>query len=155
VTDQAEAPGTGPVPAEPVVRPNPLRWVAYALGAGLPARHSSWVLYDVTTGTWVLRHAARTLVQLAVPVVLIVAFVPGSLGLRFGMSLIGVILGLAFSLAYMTETVENRVRKAGSPIGSAQAGRDRLSVEREVRASQRRRAAAARRAARYRARQQG
>jgi hypothetical protein len=144
-----------PVPAEPIVRPNPLRWVLYAFGAGLPARHRSWVLHDVTTGTWVLRHAARTLVQLAVPVLLIVLFVPGPLGLRLGMALIGVILGLAFSLAYMTETVENRVGKAGYPIGSAQAGRDRISAEREVGASQRRREAAAKRAARYRARQGG
>jgi hypothetical protein len=142
-----------PVPSDPVVRPNPLRWVLYAFGAALPRRHSSWVLFDVTTRTWVLRHAARTLVQLAVPVVLIVAFVPGPLGLRLGMALIGVILGMAFSLAYMTETVENRVSKAGHPIGSAQAGRDRVSADREVVASRHRRDAAAKRAARYRARQ--
>ena len=144
---------TAPVPSEPRVRPDPLRWVLYALGFGLPRRHSSWVLYDVTTGTWVLRHAARTLVQLAVPVVLIVVLVPGPLGLRLGMALIGVILGMAFSMAYMTETVENRVGKAGYPIGSAQAGRDRASTAREVVASQRRRDAAAKRAARYRTRQ--
>jgi hypothetical protein len=148
-------PVEAPVPAEPIVRPNPLRWVLYAFGAGLPARHRSWVLHDVTTGTWVLRHAARTMVQLAVPVLLIVLFVPGPLGLRLGMALIGVILGLAFSLAYMTETVENRVGKAGYPIGSAQAGRDRISAEREAVASQRRRAAAAKRAERYRSRQGG
>jgi hypothetical protein len=146
---------TRPVPATdgPVVRPNPLRWLGYALGTGLPARHSSWVLHDVTTGTWVLRHAARTLVQLAVPVVLIVTLVPGPLGLRLGMALLGVILGMAFSMAYMTETVENRVGKAGYPIGSAQAGRDRASAEREAAAARRRRDAAARRAARYRSRQ--
>ncbi|WP_409330914.1 DUF5313 family protein [Trujillonella humicola] len=148
---------TRPVPvppsAGPVVRPGPLRWVGYALGTGLPARHSSWVLHDVTTGTWVLRHVARALVQFAVPALLILVLVPGPLALRFGMVLIGVILGLAFSLAYMTETVENRVRKAGYPIGSAQAGRDRAAAEREVVAAHRRREAAARRAARYRARQ--
>ncbi|WP_029432114.1 DUF5313 family protein [Blastococcus sp. URHD0036] len=144
---------SSPVTDSSPVRPNPLRWVLYALGAGLPARHRSWVLHDVTTGTWVLRHAGRTMVQLAVPVLLIVALVPGSLGLRLGMSLIGVILGLAFSLAYMTETVENRVAKAGYPVGSAQAGRDRRSAEREVLAALRRRDAAAKRAARYRARQ--
>ncbi len=146
-------PVPAPVPAGPVVRPNPLRWVLYSLGSALPAKHSSWVLHDVTTGTWVLRHAARTLVQLAVPVVLIVVLVPGPLGLRLGMALIGVILGMAFSMAYMTETVENRVRKAGYPIGSAQAGRDRVAAGREAVASQRRHDAAARRAARYRARQ--
>jgi hypothetical protein len=147
---------TAPVPPEtpaPVVRPDPLRWLLYALGFALPRRNSSWVLYDVTTHTWVLRHAARTLVQLAVPAVLIVAFVPGPLGLRLAMALIGVILGMAFSMAYMTETVENRVRKAGYPIGSAQVERDRISGDREALASARRREAAARRAARYRSRQ--
>jgi hypothetical protein len=45
------------------VRPNPLRWVAYAYGAGLPPRYRTWVLHDVTTRTWVLRHITRSIVQ--------------------------------------------------------------------------------------------
>ena len=49
--------------AEPVVRPAPHRWIWYALGGGLPERNRGWVLHDTTTGTWWLRHIARSLVR--------------------------------------------------------------------------------------------
>jgi len=132
------------------VRPGPVRWVAYAMGAGLPARHRTWVLYDTTTRTWVWRHVARTLVQLAVPIALVLLLVPGAFWIRGLAALGGLILGMAFSLAYMTEAVENRVKKAGYAPGSAQAVRDRAGRARDARDSERRRAAAAKRAARYR-----
>ena len=139
----------------PLRRPNPLRWLWYALGGRLPAAHGSWVLHDTTTGTWFLRHVARTLVQLAVPVALVFLLVPGPVWIRGMAALGGVILGMVFSIAYMTETIENRVVRAGYPAGSAQAGRDRLAREREGRDSERRRAAASRRAERYRSRGPG
>jgi hypothetical protein len=134
----------------PRVRPGPLRWIAYALGTGLPERHRAWVLYDTTTRTWVWRHVTRTLVQLAVPIALVLLLVPGAFWIRAMAALGGLILGMAFSLAYMTEVAENRVKKAGYAPGSAQAVRDRASREREVLDSERRRAAAAKRATRYR-----
>src|SRR5918997_1470934 len=109
----------------PRVRPGPLRWVAYAMGTGLPERHRTWVLLDTTTSTWVWRHVARTLVQLAVPIALVLLLVPGAFWIRGLSALGGLILGMAFSLAYMTEAVENRVKKAGYAPGSAQAVRDR------------------------------
>lgn len=146
---RSEAP---PQPVD-VVRPGPLRWVAYAFGAGLPARHDAWVLHDVSSRTWVLRHVARTLAQLAAPIAAVVLLVPGPLWLRCMTALSGVILGMFFSMAYMSETVEHRARKAGHPIGAAQAARDRRAAERELFAARRRREAAAKRAARYRARQ--
>lgn len=134
----------------PRVRPGPLRWIAYAMGTGLPERHRTWVLYDTTTRTWVWRHVARTLVQLAVPIALVLLLVPGAFWIRGLSALGGLILGMAFSLAYMTEAVENRVKKAGYAPGSAQAVRDRSGRVRDARDSERRRAAAAKRAARYR-----
>ena len=137
------------------VRPGPLRWVAYAMGAGLPGRHRTWVLYDTTTGTWVLRHVARSLVQLAVPVAVVLLLVPGPSWIRGVAALGGLLLGLAFSIAYMPEATENRVKKAGYPTGTAQPVRDRSWAERQVRDTERRRAAAARRAARYRDRRSG
>ena len=136
-------------------RPGVFRWVAYAMGAGLPARHRTWVLFDTTTGTWALRHVARTLVQLAVPIGLVLLLVPGEFWIRGLAALGGLILGMAYSLAYMTEAVENRVKKAGYAPGSAQAVRDRAGLQREARDSERRRAAAAKRAARYRERRGG
>ena len=59
---------------------------------------------------------------------------------------------MIYSLAYMTETVEHRVVKAGYPAGTAQAARDRTDLGRQQEESGRKRAAAAKRAARYRKR---
>ncbi|MGY1849391.1 MULTISPECIES: DUF5313 family protein [unclassified Blastococcus] len=137
---------------DPVVRPAPHRWLWYALGGGLPERHRGWVLHDTTTSTWWARHVVRTLVQLSVPIALVVAFLPAPLGLRLAVAGGGIFLGLIFSLAYMPETTENRVVKAGYPAGTATAARDRAGLASQRAESERKRAAAARRAARYRER---
>ena len=137
-------------PAEPIVRPAPHRWLWYALGGRLPERNRGWVLHDTTTGTWWLRHLLRTLVQLAVPIVLVVAFLPASWELRAAAAGGGVFLALIFSVAYMDETTEHRVVKAGYPAGTAQAARDRTGLVRQQNETERKRAAAAKRAARYR-----
>ena len=139
-------------PTEPVVRPVPHRWIWYALGGGLPRGLSEWVLHDTTVRTWWLRHLARTLVQLAVPIALVLALLPAPWGLRAACAGGGLALALIFSLAYMPETTENRVVKAGYPAGTAQAARDRTGLVRQQRESDRKRAAAARRGARYRQR---
>jgi hypothetical protein len=146
IADPASEAGT------PVVRPAPHRWVWYALGGRLPERNRGWVLHDTTTGTWWLRHIARMLVQLAVPVGLVVALLPAPWPLRLAAAGGGIFLALIFSLAYMSETTENRVVKAGYPAGTAQAGRDRDGLVRQQRETERKRAAAAKRAARYRER---
>ena len=137
----------------PPARPGVLRWLGYALGAGLPAHLSPWVLHDTTTRTWGLRHVARALVQMAVPIGIVVLVLPGPLWIRGMTALGGLALGLIFSLAYMVETTENRVKKAGYPAGTAAAVRERSARERQQQDAERRRTAAARRAARYRTRQ--
>ena len=140
-------------PPEPIVRPAPHRWLWYALGGGLPERHAAWVLHDTTTSTWGVRHVLRAAVQMAVPIALVLLLVPGPFWIRGMAALGGLLLGLIFSIAYMTETTENRVKKAGYRPGTAQAVRDRAAVGRNAAATDKRRAAAAKRAARYRARQ--
>ena len=142
----------GEAAGTPVVRPAPHRWLWYALGGGLPARHRGWVLHDTTTGTWWLRHIARVLVQMAIPIALIMTLLPASWGLRAAVAGGGIFLALIYSLAYMPETTENRVVKAGYPVGTATAHREHAAHLRDQRDSERRRAAAARRAARYRSR---
>jgi hypothetical protein len=137
-------------PAEPIVRPAPHRWFWYALGGGLPERNRGWVLHDTTTGTWWLRHIARTLVQVAIPIGLVMALLPAGWGLRAAAAGGGLALALFYSLAYMFETTENRVVKAGYPAGTATAHRERAGLGRQQRESERKRAAAAKRAARYR-----
>jgi hypothetical protein len=134
-------------------RPDPFRWIWYALGGSLPERNREWVLHDTTTRTWALRHVLRSFVQLAIPIGLVLLLVPGPFWIRGMAALGGVLLALFFSLAYMTETTENRVKRAGYPAGTAQATRDKLAAVRAEAESDRRRAAAARRAARYRDRQ--
>jgi Family of unknown function (DUF5313) len=105
-------------------RPGPLKWVLYALGRGLPPEHREWVLYDVTTRTWVLRHLARTTVQLLPFAVLLYVLLPGPAWIRGLAVLGGLILGFFYSIAYMFETTENRVMKAGYPRGTAREVRD-------------------------------
>ena len=144
-------PPAEPDPAgEPVVRPAPHRWLWYALGGGLPRRHRGWVLFDTTTGTWWARHVARSLVQMAVPIGLVLLLLPAGWGLRLAAAGGGIALGLVYSLAYMVEATENRVVKAGYRVGTAAAIREERFERREQRDRERRRAAAARRAARYR-----
>jgi len=145
-------PGERGPASEPVVRPAPHRWLWYAFGGRLPERHRGWVLHDTTTRTWWLRHVARMLVQLAVPIALIMAFLPASWGLRAACAGGGLALALFYSVAYMPEATENRVMKAGYPAGTATEHRDRAGLVRQQRESERKRVAAAKRAARYRER---
>jgi hypothetical protein len=137
-------------PAEPIVRPAPHRWLWYALGGRLPERNRGWVLHDTTTDTWWLRHIARSLVQMSIPIALVMAVLPAGWGLRAAVAGGGVALGMLYSLAYMNETTEHRVVKAGYPAGTAQAARDRTGLVRQQNETERKRAAAAKRAARYR-----
>ena len=147
MTESTASSGTD---GKPVVRPAPHRWISYAFGARLPERNRSWVLRDTTVRTWWLRHIARLMVQLAIPIGLILAFLPASWGLRAACAGGGLALALFYSLAYMPEVTENRVVKAGYPAGTATAQRERAAHVREQRDSERRRTAAAKRAARYR-----
>jgi hypothetical protein len=113
-------------------RPAPLQWVWYALGGGLPRELSPWVLHDTTARTWVWRHLARATVQLLPLMVLCLVVVPVPLAYRVSAAVGGLFLGLFFSLAFMTETIEHRTAKAGYPSGTAarlraeRAERDRL-----------------------------
>jgi hypothetical protein len=136
-------------PAGHVVRPAPHRWLGYAFGGRLPARHRGWVLHDTTTSTWWLRHLARTGVQLAVPIALVVVLLPAPWVLRLACALGGIFLALIYSLAYMDPATETRVVKAGFPAGTAHEARERTGLLRQQRESERKRAAAAKRAARY------
>ena len=104
-------------------RPNPMQWLAYAFGAGLPARNRDWVLYDVTTRTWALRHFARVTVQLAPVLLALYLLLPGEPWVRAGAVLAGALLGFFYAAAYLYEAAEHRAVKAGHPRGSAAATR--------------------------------
>jgi hypothetical protein len=119
-----------------VPRPNPLQWVWYALGGGLPRRLSPWVLADTTGRTWIWRHLTRAVVQLLPVLVLCLLVVPVPLSYRVSAAVGGLLLGLLFSMAFMTETIEHRARKACYPPGTPA----RLRAERAERERLERRA---------------
>jgi hypothetical protein len=100
-------------------RPSPLQWLWYAYGGGLPRELSPWVLADTTGRRWWLRHLARAVVQLLPLVVACVVAVPVPLAYRLSAALGGLLIGLIFSVAFMTETTEHRVAKAGYESGTA------------------------------------
>jgi hypothetical protein len=113
----------------PAQRPNPAQWVWYALGGGLPRELAPWVLADTTRRTWIWRHLARAVVQLAPVIALCVVVPPVPLAYRLSAAFGGLFLGLMFSTAFMTETIEHRVVKAGYPPGTAA----RVRAERQER----------------------
>ncbi|SFK87713.1 DUF5313 family protein [Geodermatophilus ruber] len=110
-------------------RPTALQWLRYALGAGLPAELAPWVLADTTGPGWVRRHLLRAVVQLSPVLVLCLVVVPVPLSYRLSAAAGGLLLGLFFSVAFMTETTEHRVAKAGYRPGTAA----RLRAERTER----------------------
>ena len=118
-------------------RPNPAQWVWYAYGGGLPRSLSPWVLEDTTCHTWVLRQLARALVQLAPVVALCLLVPPVDFGIRLIAAAGGMVIGLMFSVAYMTETTEHRAVKAGWPPGTTEERRaeraERERIERHAR----------------------
>ena len=100
-------------------RPNPVQWLWYALGGGLPRRLSPWVLADTTGRTWILRHMLRAVVQVAPVMALCLLVPPVSLAYRLSAAFGGLMIALIFSMAFMTETIEHRAAKAGYPPGTA------------------------------------
>jgi Family of unknown function (DUF5313) len=132
----------------PIRRPDPLHWVWYALGGRLPERYNGWILSDATRKHWMLRHALKAMVQLAVPIALFLWFFRGAWEITVPASVCGLILAVFFALAYSTESVEHRTRRAGFAPGLAEAIRQRAAQEREAAATVRRHQANDRRAAR-------
>jgi hypothetical protein len=102
-----------------VRRPDSFHWVLYAFGAKLPARNREWVLYDVTTRTWQLRHIARATVQLLPVAVALFLLIPGEPWIRIMAVVGGAAIGYFYSLIYMYESAEQRAMKAGFPQGYA------------------------------------
>ena len=126
-------------PNREVARPNLLRWLGYAVGAGLPERHASWVLHDTTAPSWWARQAVRSLLQMAPIVGVILVLVPGPFWIRALSALGGLIMGLIFSVGYLVETTEHRLVKAGYPVGTGERVRsERGSTDRSEATARRR-----------------
>ncbi|WP_086819692.1 DUF5313 family protein [Allokutzneria sp. NRRL B-24872] len=133
-------------------RPNPVLWLWYAFGGKLPARHRDWVVHDLTCRTWFARHVLRSLVLVS-PVLALLYLVfgvalagPGEVVLLA--LVLGMIVGVYYSLSYAPENADTRLTKYGFPRGHATNTRR----EREARSAA---ASVAERAARASARGSG
>jgi Family of unknown function (DUF5313) len=131
---------------QPRRRPNPLEWLRYALTASAPPRCRTWVLHDVTTRTWVLRHAARSLVLLATPVALVLLFLPASINIKLLVLLNAGLPAFLASMLFVLPAGERRLVHAGYPAELGQAIRqNRADYKQIVRNSARRERIAERR----------
>jgi hypothetical protein len=113
----------------PVRRPDPVRWLWYAVGGRLPSRYRTWVLHDLTCRSWAVRHIVRALVQVSPFTVALFLLVPGTTGVRIAAVTAGLLLGMLYSCAYMYEIAEHRVAQAGYEVGTAHAVREAGHVE--------------------------
>jgi hypothetical protein len=141
------------IPVTRRTRPGPVRWLRYAFGGSLPAEFDQWVLHDTTSRTWVLRHLARALVQLAPFVVVVLSFVPGPFWIRAVAVVAATAMAVLFCFAYMVETTDRRLTKAGFAPGLGEAVRRERSLAARYAGTARRRAKIADRHARRRATQ--
>ncbi|MCW2527359.1 MAG: hypothetical protein JWM76_2219 [Pseudonocardiales bacterium] len=121
-------------------RPNPAEWLWYSWGGRLSPSLKEWVLKDTTGRTWAVRHVLRSLIYLAPFTVVILIFVPGEFWIR-GVAVIGgTVMGLFFGIAYIVETTETRLMKAGYPRGLGESIRVNRSTDAHAAGVARRRA---------------
>jgi uncharacterized membrane protein YoaK (UPF0700 family) len=126
-------------------RPGPLLWLRYAFGGGLPPAYSPWVLHDTTAPSWLVRHLARVLVMLVVPIAALVALLPTSGYLRALTAFTtGACVVLLMSIL-ASDITERRVFRAGYPWGTGAATRAEHAVSAQARTAQRYRERMARR----------
>jgi hypothetical protein len=111
-------------------RPTPVEWLWYAMGGRLRGGLAEWVRHDLTCRAWVARHLGRVAAQCALPAVLLLAFLPGALGLRVGTVLLGVIVAVYYSVSYVEQIRASRLVRHGWP-----ADLGRVEQERRTRAA--------------------
>jgi hypothetical protein len=113
-------------------RPDPLRWLWYAVGGRLPGAYREWVLHDLSCRTWPLRHLARLLTQIVPTAAVLLAVLPGPLWARAMGAVGGSLVGLLYSSAFLYEATERRAAKAGLPPGSLSAAREERRAGRDL-----------------------
>jgi hypothetical protein len=100
-----------------IAHPDPVRWLWYTFGGRLDPRYREWVLHDTTTRTRWLRQAVRGTVQI-MPLVLVMLVVLPFSWLTGASMVLGLLLALWYSLAYMNQTAERRLVKNGYEPGT-------------------------------------
>lgn len=117
------------VDSEQQRRPDPARWIWYAVGGSLGPRYREWVLRDVTgRGRW-WRQLVRALVPL-VPIAIVLFAVLGATWMTWVALLGGVFIALIYSAAYIDQAADHRLLKHGYPLGTAERVRDEAGLGR-------------------------
>jgi hypothetical protein len=106
---------TGPSPS--IAHPGPVQWIWYTFGGSLGPRYREWVLRDTTARTRWLRQAVRGTVQISPPAVLMLVVMPFS-WLTGASIVLGLLLALWYSMAYINQTGERRLVKHGYEPGT-------------------------------------
>jgi hypothetical protein len=134
-------------PVETVERPGLRSVLWYSIGGSLPPRYNIWVLHDVTSRTWVLRHFARVFAIIVPMSVIFFAVLVPTYGAA--MAYAGVCLSGTLFLAGLTTILidtDRRAVRAGYPTDFAGAVRSRRAATTQNTANyQRRERIAARR----------
>jgi hypothetical protein len=148
-----EIPASPPLASPVQARERPgLRLVLwYSIGGSLPARYNTWVLHDVTSRTWVLRHFARVFAVITPISVAFFAFLVPTYGAA--MAYTGVCLTGTLFIAGLTTVLidtDRRAVRAGYPTDYAGRLRSQRAAETQHTANyQRRERIAARKARRH------
>ena len=100
-----------------IPRPDPVRWLWYTFGGKLGPNYRDWVLRDTTTRTRWLRQIVRGTVQVVPAALLIWAVMPSSWFTEMSIVL-GLLLALWYSVAYINQTAERRLVKHGYSPGT-------------------------------------
>ena len=101
----------------PIARPDPVRWLWYIFGGTLGPCYSGWVLRDNTSRTRWLRQAMRGWVQIVPPAAVMLTVMPSG-WLTWASIVLGLLLGLWYSVAYINQTAERRLVKHGYEPGT-------------------------------------
>jgi hypothetical protein len=108
---------THTAPSPSIAHPDPVRWLWYTFGGRLGPRYYGWVLRDTTTRTRWLRQAVRGGVQIVPPALLMLAVLPFS-WLTWASIVLGLLLALWYSIAYINQTAERRLVQHGYEPGT-------------------------------------
>ncbi|WP_149362075.1 DUF5313 family protein [Lolliginicoccus suaedae] len=95
-------------------RPSPLQWISYSFGRTLPPSMQDWVRNDLTGDRAVPRHLVRSMVPY-LPIFALGFLLPGPFVLRGAVVLLGVLLALFYSAAYMEPNRARRLERHGLP----------------------------------------
>jgi len=103
-----------------IAHPDPARWLWYIFGGTLGPRYHGWVLRDNTSRTRWLRQAMRGVVQIVPLATVMLAAMPSG-WLTWASIVLGLLLGLWYSIAYINQTAERRLVKHGYEPGTLEA----------------------------------